>query len=362
MGTIANFYDSSKEQSILSKAVAFAKYGADNTITGYDTKGKDKAAMDTLIDTITDGSCTRVVVSNPTQATYSAAGLFIYDQLAYLDICLATANKGTSVNAGTCRSNATVTEIILGTGASDQDDTYNGMYIKTAGTTAVYRVITDYVGTTRACTVATTTTAITTTETYIVYQSAYVDVIGDASTNELACHVAWTTLFPNTNPPKLIQIMGGYGTGFKNYAVNNITADSATNTTLTDATVFTADAEIGKWLGIISGTTGGGEIQLITDNTTTYVTVNPFRITPTGTIKYQISDTKEWCLANYFLPYAIKAYLQLDNTVTNKALKKMLDKYDILKRTSAPPNAIGDDELVLSYVAKGQAIHLYASI
>ena len=361
MGTIAHFYNSSDEQSILSRAIGLAKYAGSNDITSYDTKGKNKSALDSLIATVSAGTCTRILVSNGTQATYSVAGKFIYDQIGTLDSLLKTANKGTSVRAGTCQSNSTVTNIVLDSGASAVDDYYKGMWIKTAGTTAVYRYITGYTGTSKIATCATTTTAISTTETFIVYTNAYIDLIGDAVSTTNICRSAWDTLFPTVVPPMIVQVMGGYNTGFAAYEVDGVTADSVTANTLVDATVFTASAEIGKWLGIPSGTTGGGEVQKILSNTTTTLTVTPFRITPTGTIKYQISETQEWCLANYYLPYAIKCYLQLDNAGTNKILKKMLDKYNLLTN-STTKNAIGDDELVLSYCQRGKSILDYASL
>lgn len=361
MGTLRNFYTKTSEQSILSRAVALAKYGNDNSITATDTAGLNESGLAALIAAITIGTLDKIVLSCGSQATYSAAGKFTYDQIALMDSLLKTAKKGTSVRAGTCQSNSTKTEIKLDTGASAVEDYYKGMYVKTAGTTAVYRYVTAYNGTTKVCTVSDTGTAITTTETFIVYTNANIDIIGDASSNESACRVAWDTLFPNTTPPMIISVMGGYGSGFKAYTFDNVTADSVTSNTLVDATVFTADAEIGKWLGIISGTTGGGEVHQVSDNSTTTLTLaENFRITPSGTIKYQISETKEWCLANYYLTYALKAYLQLTDKATDKILKKMLDKYDILK--NAPTNALGDDELVQTYCQRGKCILDYASL
>lgn len=368
-GVIANFYDSSSEQSILSRAIALVKYGYNNTITSYDTKGLNSASMDSLISGISAGTLTRVVLSNGTQATYSTAGKFINTQVATLDSLLKTANKGTSVRAGTCQANSTVTEIVLDSGASAVDDTYNGMYIKTAGTTAVYRRITDYVGSTKTCTVVTTTTAITTTETFVVYTQGYVDIVGDASSNENACLVAWNTLFPTVDAPMIIKVMGGYGSAFAAYVMNAITADSVATasgvSTLTKSAYFgSTDLYKGRWVGIISGTTGGGEVHQIASNTTSVLTLStPFRILPTGTIVFQISETKEYALANYALVYAIKTYLQLDNGVTNKILKAMLDKYNILQYGKATTlTAVGDDELVKTYVQRGKVVMDYSSL
>jgi len=368
MASIAAIFDSSKEQSILSRAVGLAKYSKNYQITSYDTKGLAESPLASLIATIAATTHSRVMVHCGTQATYSAAGLLTYDQIASLDAKLITANKGTVVISGTCGSHSTATEIVLtGADVSTVDDHYNGMYIKTAGTTAVYRYITDYVGSTKTCTVATTTTPITTTETFIIYTNACIDLIGDADSTKLACRVAWDTLFPTVHPPMLIQIMGGYdGSTFAAYKITGVTADSAATSngisTLSKSAYFTASAQIDKWLGIISGTTGGGEVHQILSNTTGALTLTEiYKIVPTGTIVFQICDTKEWCLANYSLPYAIKAYLQLDNAKTNKILKSMLDKYNILQNANTK-QAAGDDQLVLTYVQRGKCIFDYASL
>jgi hypothetical protein len=360
MGLITVFYKKTDEQSILCRAIALAKYGATNDITSVDVAASNESALAALIAGVTVTTQSRIVLAYGTQATYSAAGKFTNDQIASMDTRLKTANKGTSVRAGTCQSNSTGTQIKLDSGASAVTDYYKGMYVKTAGTTAVQRYITAYDGSTKICTVADTTTPITTTETFIVYTADYIDIIGNADSTTNPCRVAWTTLFPDTAPPMIISVMGGYNTGFAAYPVDNITADSATANTLVDATVFTLSADIGKYLGIISGTTGGGEVQPILSNTTTTLAVNPFRITPTGAVVYQVSDTKEWCLANHYLVYALKAYLQLTDKATDKILKRMLDKYNILQNT--PTHAVGDDELVLTYCQRGKCIFDYASL
>jgi len=152
------FYDSSVAQSVLSAQVARQYFKIKNyTITLTDTKGLNESGMAGLISAITITTLAEIAVACGTQATYSTAGKFTYDQVALLDSLLATNNKGASVNAGTCQSNSTVTNIVLASTASAVDDTYNGMYIKTAGTTPVFRKILDYTGSSRIATVLTTT-------------------------------------------------------------------------------------------------------------------------------------------------------------------------------------------------------------
>lgn len=71
------------------------------------------------------------------------------------------------------------------------------------------------------------------------------------------------------------------------------TATAATTTTLTDSgQSWTADEHIGRYIVIYDGT-GRGQTRLITDNTTTAVTVGTWSITPDTTSKYKIKEPTE---------------------------------------------------------------------
>ena len=354
------FYNSSDTtgQGALVKEISRLKYDvASATITVKDIKGLSAANIISYIGGLSTGTYNDVVISCTVDGRYMTN-----DIVALCDSLLITANKGTSVLAGTCRANATVTEIILSVAASGDDDAYNGMFVKTAGTTAIYRYITDYVGTTATLTCATTTTAITTTETFVVYTNAHVHVVGDASSNKNACMVAWDYFFPDFVAPMVVKLMGGYGSGFAAFTETNQTATSvATATsgvgTLTHTSHFTADDYVNRWVGIESATLGTGEVHQIAANTVTLLTFNTkWRTSPTGTIKYQICDQKEWCLANMFMPLAIATYLQKEDAETRVIWGQLLDRYNAQGLGNVKQHYRTNEELLKTYLQRGQCI------
>jgi len=165
MALYAVFYNSGSAQSLA--AAWLLKYSSTygGLIDWFDTKGKDAAGITTLIGTATPDAYTKVflLVSN---ATAHAAGCFTNDQVASLDVLLIDANKGSAVGnlitTGAAASNSTVTNIVLASTGSAVDDFYNLRYVKTTGVTAVYKIITDYTGSSKTAVVTTTTTAIST--------------------------------------------------------------------------------------------------------------------------------------------------------------------------------------------------------
>jgi len=363
MANCALFYDSSKVQSILSMNVARLKFDiSGNDVEIIDTVGSNEAAVLVLIDTLTDDTMHEIAVCTITEASYTETGRMTYDQVAYLDSKLVTANKGTSVRANTCQANSTVTEIVLDSGASASNDYYNGMYIKTDGTTDVYRYISDYVGATKICTVVTTSTAITTTETFIVYTNDHIYTIGDASSTQNACRVAWTTLFDSDNIPLLIGIMGGYGSGFKNCPLTVLTANSVAAGSLTDTSAFTAEAydNGGYYCAILSASGGNymvGEAVEIASNTVSVLTLKEnWTVTPSGTVTYAIYFGTS-VLYDKYLEYAIPTYLWDDSAANFAIFKSMLDRYgDIEKQGLTSAQTYQDVATIDDYAAKGKAI------
>ena len=354
MALAALFYNSANAESVKAAQVARKYFKTKKyTITKYDTATKNEGAMLTLIDTITVNTLTECIIACPTQATYSAAGSLTYDQVAYLDSKMITASKGTVVKAGTCGANTTVTNIVTA-GGSTVNDTYIGMYVKTAGTTAVYRYITAYTGSGTIATVATTTTAVTTTETYTVFSLNKIKVVGNASSNKLAMRVAFDLLFPNKDVPMIVVLLGGYGSTFKPYIESTVTATSANTTTLTHTSHFTAHAYIGKYVAIESGTLGVGQIRKITDNTVTVLTLDSSWTAPTGTIVYQISDTKEFALWNKYLPLAIATYLTADTAEIDHQWDLLLDKTNAADKPTR--TMVGDDALLKLMADRGKVI------
>ena len=364
------FYNSALLQSILSMQIArihAEKQGYTTTLT--DVTGKNQSQLLSAITDISVNTMTAVYVCSTTQATYSAAGLFTNDHLAEIDNLLVTASKGTTITSGTLQSNATVTEAILAAAtASAVDDTYNGYNIRTAGTTAKNRYITDYVGTTKTVTIVSTSTALTTTETYVIFsRSSKQYVIGNAASNETACRVAWRTLFPTKQFPVIVNMLGGYGTiatglngvtdgvtTFKQAYEVTQTATSANTTSLTHTSHFAAvDCYKNKWVGIESGTLGVGQVRQITSNTVSALTV-PLWTAPTGTIVYTVAESEWQCMAHKYLTLAIPTYLYATDSDTLAIWKKLIDKYSTLYKSTVP--LVGDIELLKTYIARGKCI------
>jgi hypothetical protein len=368
MSNVTIFYDSTKAQSILAMNVARLKYdNADNTLTIKDTAGLNESSILFTIDTITNGTQHEICVCALTAATH-AEGKLTYDQVAYLDAKLVTANKGTVIRTNTCQANVTTTEIILDSGASAVNDFYNftrftqEYYIKTDGITTVYRYIKDYVGATKTCTVNDTSMAITTTETFTVYSHDHVYLIGDASSNEEASRYAWRTLFDSNNIPLILKVMGGYGSGFANCPKTVDTASSVAAGTLTHTGQFTDGAYNGGgyYVALLSG--GGtyttGQAEEISSNTTGVLTLKKnWTVTPSGTPTYAIY-LGGTVLYDKYLNLAIPTYLW-DDTANNFAIfKAMFDRYgDIASQGNDAAQTYQDKATMDDYAAKGKVIY-----
>ena len=347
MSVILNIYTTLNEQGILSKAVAYLKAnpmntcsakgtsGSANSVTNQDLKGMSTWQIASLITSLLAVSppiYDYVNICVPTQ-TSTATNKLTYDQVAALDAILKTTKQGTVnniVRAGTAASNSTQTNIVLDSGASAVDDYYKGMYIVTAGVTAVTRMITGYTGTTKIATVVATGTAITTTETFTIYTSPNMKVIGDASSSLTACYEAWLTLFPGKNIPALISLMGGTGSNIQPHYLVTQTATSAAAASLTHTSNFTNKMfnSGNYYVAIESATTGAGQVKRIISNTASVLTIEPWDIIPTGAIVYQVGT--EFMLYEKYLPYAILSYLVQDTAKTNMAFQNLLDKDNIM--------------------------------
>ena len=361
-------YDSSLVQSIISMQIAYLKFNTtDYTVTVTDTAGDNAATILNHINEMTDDTMARIAVCCGTAATHSA-GKLTYDQAGLLDSKMATAYKGTSVRANTAQTNATTTEIILDSGASSSNDFYNftrfsqEYYVKTAGVTAVYRYIKDYVGATTTATVNDTSTAITDTETFTVFSHAYVYLLGDVSTSENACRQAWTTLFDSGNIPLLVNIMGGSGSGFKSKPLEELTCDSIAAGTLTDASAFSSGLYDGTNYVVALTDTGGGTYtqgynRVIASNTANVLTLaSNWASTPTGTPTYRIYMAGT-VLYDLYLTYVIPSILWDTGVATHNIFKSMLDRYDDISTTGLDTVQTSQDLATLDeYAAKGKAV------
>jgi hypothetical protein len=353
------WYDKTDEQSILAAAIAYVKYNVPGvTFSVVDTSTKNEAAMLALV---TGTGYTDIVVACKTQATYSVAGGFTYDQVALMDGMFTSANRAATVLAAACGANSTATEVVL-TGAAGSDDDYIGYNVRTAGVTAVYRYITDYTASGEIATIADTTTPVTTTSTFVLYENSdHLHVVGNASVSITATHFSWVDSFSGVNKPLIVSLMAGSdGSTFAPYAFYDITATSVSTATLTDTSHYTLDQYTGKnyYVGIESGTTGAGEVHRIVSNTVSVLTLNEdWGIRPTGTIKYMITDNPELVLARLYLPYSIKTYLwDLTNINVLTEWSKLLDKYDFVNTKTSFKEVGYDTTKLLDYIARGKAI------
>ena len=278
-------------------------YGKHHDVTLKDVSGVSSANITTYIGTLTSDYYTDIFIACTTQAS-AAASLLTYDQVASLRAKMVAGSKGVTVRTGTCQANATVTNIIFDSGASGDDDAYNGMYVETAGTTASLKHISDYTGSSKTAVVTTTTTAITTTETFTVYTNDHIFEVGntETATGKTAAFRMWETLYPLTSAPLLVTYVGGY-----KYAYASGTAASATtageltlastcangdiNTTTEHTTVD--DLYNNKYVYVYSSTLGSWQYAKITNYvaSTQIITLDAaFPITPTGTVVYRIVD------------------------------------------------------------------------
>jgi hypothetical protein len=367
------FYSSALEQSIISKEIAYLKCESDiaqststskagSTITVKDVAGVTTGDMTTYIGTLASDVYSEIYITCLTNVTPATSKLS-FDQIASLDAKLITANKGTVVLAGTLASNSTATEFVIPSGDSPSavDDFYNGMYLKTVGTTAVYRYIKDYTGSGAVGVINTSTTALTTTETYTIYTNAHIFDYSAASSNKNACRVTWDALFPSTIVNPIVSMLGGYGSGFQPHVKITKTATAVAAGSISDTGEFTAAAYDGGsyYVGIESGTLGVGQIRRVVSNTADVLTLENSVwdvVTPTGTVVYQLTYGNSFTLYDKYLPYAIKTYLSANNDKTHATWREMFDRYGMSKIDPVAKSFTPNFALIDEYAAKGKAI------
>lgn len=350
------FYNSADAtgESILSKALAQIKY-PDATI--LDIAGIDSAAIDVLVAAIVPGSQTKIIITVPIVDVH-ATGKFTGVQAFGCIVGLTTANQAASSNlTGTCQANATVTDIILAATETSANDALNNKLIVTAGVTEVTRLITDYTLADDTAVVATTGTAITTTETYTVYMTTHLVLGADYDTVLNGPQVTWNALYPyQKQNPIIIDILANPSTL---YEKNDLTATGVGTAYLEDATEFVAAAYDGGnyYLAITNGSTAG-EVRRILSNTVTKLTlVSDFDVPLTGTPTYQIVKDNSLTLWNKYLPHAIAGWLHLDTVATKEAWRKILDQHSDLTGESSIHRTFFQDLATLEdYLAKGKAV------
>jgi len=141
--------------------------------------------------------------------------------------------------------------------------------------------------------------------------------IWNLSGTDYSCKTAWELVYPNDPLPKIITDMGTY---------TSAVATAGGQSTLSDTAAFTIDAEIGKYIYIISGQ-GKGQARLITDNTATIITVSqPWDVVPTTTSYYKIVSTLQEAYLQATYAASIEFYLSnIEGSI--KVFKALFDKY-----------------------------------
>lgn len=368
------FYNSAQPADILACWLVkyHETYGDD--VTFVDTTGLDEAGMAGLISGASADTYTDIFVLTGVAATH-AAGDFTYDQIASLDGLLTTANKGTAtanvITTGTAQSNSTKTNIKLKSGDTAITDEYNNMYIVTAGVTAVYRQITDYDASTKVATVVDTGTAITTTETYKIFELDHVFLYGNTgATGKTVPQTTWEGLFPNTQIPVLVQYLSQYKL-FHDYGTAQAAADTTHVTLAASAGVGAVipnasranDVYNGMYIYIYSSTNGKNQYTKITDyNNSSKVVVVDAWVQPTGTIIYRIVKNLDRVLVDAYTEKFILTYFNdLTDVDAFNDLVKMIDLSGKLNNDNV--NIVEQDlDLLNEYLLKGKAMHDYASL
>jgi hypothetical protein len=334
------FYDS-KSTAGQSQAAAYAAALTRPNAILTDVTGLDAAGINALFaDLVTDkATIDEIVVA-------MSASTFGYSNLAELS----TIVDPTEVATGTAQSNAVATNIVLASTASAVDDFYNGMFIHVGDH---YRLITDYVGSTKTCTVLTTTVAVA-SGTYSIYTQPDVKY---APLTTFTSKVMWDILYPTFSPPAIILylwgIMGAYDT------LSASTYDANTITVSKDANKYNARAagtvEGEDWyIGLYSGTNAIGQIKKIASNTSSVITLaEPLSPVPTGSISGYI-DRRKYMLWDKYLGYAVATYLGTDDKID--IWRKLIDKTDNLNG-GTDRHCLADDDLILEYVEKGKVIY-----
>lgn len=335
----------------------------DPSCTVYDINGIASTTIGIALAALVDDTYDNIWICATTQ-TAPAAGVITFDQVALLDSKLVPANKAAIIESDTCRANAVVTDIILAATANPNNDHYNGLYVRTAGVTAVSRYITDYTGLTKTAVVSTTTVAVTNTETYEIYdRSQYISLYGNASPSGKNCaYNVFEGKWANTTIPLVVFYVGGWkhlvssGTAGAACTVNTITlaANVTAGDRATDVEHDTNDYYNGMWVYIYTATTGATQVRQITDydgGTHVCTLASNWSLTPdmlaagatfpTGTVLYRIVDNTDEAGYDRATDIAIRGSMwDITSAQAISLTKRFVDNYNSL---AFNPQTTGQD-------------------
>jgi len=351
-----------KDGQHLEGEILIRNYYAGETLETKDLNSVTTGDITTWIGTLTDDNYDKIHILVNANVT---AGTGVLSKLQYS--LLVEKLDQTAVNAillpeaeGTCQSNATATDIILASAQTEADDYFNDMIVVTAGTTVKARVINDYTQSSDTCTVDTTTTAITTTETYKIFTVVQMEAsLMPVYAETYEGPEVFSALYPNmTNIPLIVGEMGAMPASPCLTATANSVATSGGVSTLTDTGNFVAGAydDGTYYVGIRSSTTGFGQVLRIISNTADVLTLDGnWDPLPVTSIVYEIVDNKRLALARYFLQFAFR-HLVADPSDQNK-INEVMNMVSKNLAIGADDTLTFQDLVALEeFKAKGQTI------
>ena len=330
------FYDSKSATSLAATFSVLVKYDDYKLV---DINGSDAAAILTLL---------QAEVANAEDYDHIyvtvSASTFSTSNLAELHTIIA----GTTVTTGTCQTNTTATNVVLAAADTAVDDAYNNTFIKvTSGETSKYRIITDYTSSSKVAVIATTTTAITAEDTYLIYTMPNVTYLSTFTTTAW-----WSLVHSGVNIPIILQNMNT-----ANYRASSTGVGTFNATTITDShTVgeFNKTDDDAFYLGLhTTGTSGAPQIKRIKSNTATVITLDEaWDVLPVGNLAFYI-DRKRNIFNDLYLGYAIPAYLY--STESLPEWRQLLDLYGDLADTDCR-QTYHNEATYEKYLALGKAI------
>ncbi len=305
-------------KATINDGTAFHGFSADNTlgVVTITAPAGSGVTGDTYVatgDADTGGTLAIVITTDfsATSTGISAVGASGDFSEAYF-IDLEAKITAVPEEAATAQAGGASTVTLVAT-ASAVDDYYNGMFIFILTNTGAeqVRMITDYNGTTKVATVdyawGTNPDA---TSTYSI--SSELCSYGRTMSSKSGSLNAWEKFWPTLSNPKVIQFLGT-----ATYPKNGGIATSAAAGTLVDtnhndfdySAVFgTADAYVGFYVGIVSGTGAGQVREVKSHNTNTLTLETSWTVIPDTTSVYMLNEFQEDAFLDSYIEKYILTY------------------------------------------------------
>jgi hypothetical protein len=337
--TVLLIYSSAVTESLVAAFEVLHKNTlAGNTVVLYDAKGVTNANIAIYIAAIVAATYDEIWVTAPcdsTADTTAVGTLNLADQYA-LRASLKVASQGTLGSAQDAATTHTATTIGLSTASPAYVvNAYIGDHVFIYAGTGIGQIAEIKSNTATVLTIRGTFYAVPDgTSGYKIITGMKLYLCGLAHTDSLVVkgvtEIAHAHLYPNNPAPIICGLLGGTAC----YSVYSSTACASIGaTSITDsATPFTAHALIGKYVQIYSATTNGWQYGLITENTTSVITLAGgwnLKLTPTGTPAYKVVDSLNFVFRDLYIRYYVLTYLtDLTSGPVLAEYKKMFDNSD----------------------------------